>query len=260
MTSYTVSVVVLAAAVLVCGYLVRQSGIGWGPWICYQVAHVHGLLFTRWSARNQSTIPEVGPAIIVANHTSPVDPVVLWLGHFAAFRGRQMRVIRYMMAREYYVLRNPVGWACRTMRSIPVQRSGQDMAPIREALNCLRQGDLLGLFPEGRINLQAPDDQLLAGGTGVAWLALKSGVPVLPVFIHNAPRGRTMVSSFFTRTKTTVTYGAAVDLADFLDERLTREVLAEATDRIMQSVADLGHVRITPVKRTSSAEANVFTA
>lgn len=259
MTFY-VFVVALTAAALVCVFLVRQSGIGWGPWICYQVARIHGLLFTRWSARNKSTIPEVGPAIIVANHTSPVDPVVLWLGHFAGFRGRQMRIIRYMMAREYFVLRNPVGWACRTMQSIPVQRSGQDMAPIREALNCLRRGDLLGLFPEGRINFQTPDEQLLPGGTGVAWLALKSGVPVLPVFIHNAPRGRTMVSSFFTRTRTTVTYGAAVDLADFLDEKLTREVLAEATDRIMQSVADLGNIRITPVMRASSADATVFTA
>jgi 1-acyl-sn-glycerol-3-phosphate acyltransferase len=185
----------------------------------------------------------------VANHSSPVDPVILWIRHFAEFPDRHMRVIGFMMAREYYLRRDPVGWVCRAMRAIPVERAGRDFGPVRTALKRLQQGQLIALFPEGRLNETTPDQQLLPGGTGVAWLALKSGVPVLPVFIHNAPRGRTMVSSFFIRTRTSVTYGPPVDLSRWADGRLTHLMLAEATNEIMRSLAALGNVQYTPVTR-----------
>lgn len=245
---YLITVMALAAAAI--AFSVRRSRVGFGPWLCYQLARLQSVLFTRWTARNQCTYPPSGAAIIVANHTSPVDPVILWIRHFAGFPEKHMRIISYMMAREYYQRRDPVGWVCRVMRAIPVDRSGRDFGPVRHALTRLENGHLVGLFPEGRLNLSTPDEQLLPGGTGVAWLALKSRVPVLPVFIHNAPRGKTMVSSFFIRTRTMVTYGEPVDLSPWLDRKLTHSLLAEATDQIMQSLAVLGGVRYTPTRHS----------
>ncbi len=233
---------------------IRVSGQGWGVWLCYQVAKAHAFIFARWMARNPCTIPEHGAAIIVSNHTSPVDPSLLWIRHFSGFRKKQLRVIGFMMAREYYDRRDIVGWACRTMQAIPVERAGRDMGPVKNALVRLEEGKLLGLFPEGRINDQTPDERLLAGGTGVAWLALKSRVPVLPVFIHNAPRGRTMVSSFFVCSRTSLTYGKPVDLSEWYDRKLTRNTLAEATDRIMESLAALGQLAHTPVAAAVNSE------
>lgn len=230
-----------------CVVAAARCPAGWKPWVCYQLGVCHAALFYHWRAANRSTIPEHGPALIVSNHTSPVDPVILWIRHFAEFQKPRLRLIAYMVAREYVIRRDPVGWVCRAMRSIPVAREGKDMAAVQAALRRLEQGELLGVFPEGRLNAASPDEQLLPGGTGVGWLALKSGVPVIPIFIRNAPRSDSMVMSFFRRTSVEVIYGDPIDLSSLANRRLTHVVVAEATNRIMKSLADLGGIRFTPV-------------
>jgi 1-acyl-sn-glycerol-3-phosphate acyltransferase len=235
---------------------VARCGAGWRPWVCYCIARVYSAIMCRWKATNACTIPEFGPAIIVANHTSPADPVLLWIRHFASFKKKRLRVIGYLMAREYYDRRDFVGWVCRAMQSIPADRQGHDMAPVKEAFRRLQEGHLLGLFPEGRLNQETPDTQLLPGGTGVAWLALKSQVPLLPVFIHAAPRSKSMVKTFFVRTKTRVTYGVPIDLSAWSNSPLTHSVLAEATEVIMKAIADLGGIS----HRTANRERIISTA
>lgn len=240
-------IVVLPLAV---GFLVVHRAVtcsaGWRAWACYQVARLHSFLFTRVTATNTCTIPEHGSAIIVGNHTSPADPMLMWMHHFSQFKKPRLRVIGFMMAKEYYVRGGILTWICRAMESIPVERAGQDMAPIREALRRLQAGHLLGLFPEGGINEDNPDEQLRPAGTGVAWLALKSGAPVIPVFIGDAPRSESMVGVFLKRTRTTLTYGPPIDLSPWKDRKPSHSDLIEATDKIMQSIADLGRIRISP--------------
>ncbi len=234
------------AVLLAAGITVWRAAVcaaGWRAWVCYQIGRVHAVLLTRCSATNACTYPEHGPAIIVANHTSPVDPQLLWFRHFAQFRKPRMRVIGFLMAREYYFQRGFVGWVSRAMESIPVNRSGQDAAAMREALRRLEAGHLLGVFPEGRINLSSPDEQLLPGGTGVAWLAMKSRAPILPVFIRNAPRSASIVRSFITRTRTTLTYGEPINLAFPEGGKVDHERLAEVADLIMMQLARLGGIQ-----------------
>ena len=243
----------LLTGLFLAGFSARKCPAGWRPWVCYQIAALQTTIFCRWQANNYCPIPESGPAIIVANHTSPVDPAILWRRHFANFSHRHLRVVGFMMAREYYLLAGPVGWACRSMQCIPVGRDGRDMAPVKEALERLKQGKLLGLFPEGRINAETPDSQLLPGGTGVAWLALKSKVPLIPVFIHCGPRSDSMVRVFFKFTRTRVTYGQPMDLSRWHDVKLSHDVLAEVTDLIMSEIAKLGGIRHTPVSKSNGA-------
>lgn len=232
---------------------------GWRGWVCYQILRFHRLVFSRVRQNNLCTIPEHGPAIIVSNHTSPVDPTLVWYRHFSAFKRPRIRVIGFMMAKEYYKIPGPVGWICRAMESIPVERSGRDMGPIREALRRLEEGHLLGLFPEGRLNVVAPDEQLQRPGTGAAWLALKSKAPVVPVFIHNAPRSRSMIFSFFVRARTRLTYGPPIDLSRWFlesDEKHSQETLCEVTDHIMSTLAALGGIKFTPCIRAPRNESS----
>lgn len=250
---WQISLVVFAALILLTGICVvcraRSCSAGWRAWVCYQIARIHRFLFTRCTATNACTYPEHGPAIIVANHSSPVDPMLLWTGHFAQFLKPRLRVIGFMMAREYYMGGGLTGWVCKAMESIPVERSGRDMAPIREALRRLQDGRLLGLFPEGRINFTSPDEQLLPGGTGVAWLALRSGAPVIPVFIRHAPRSNSMTRCFYTRTRTTLTYGSPIDLSKWKNEKPSHSDLIEVTDLIMHQLAEMGGIRPSPTTR-----------
>lgn len=240
------AILVLTAVVCAACVAARRSEIGWRAWICYQLCAMQTSVFCRWKADNACPFPESGAAIIVANHSSPVDPVILWRRHFAGYHRPKLRLIEFMMAREYYDQPGVVGWVFRSMQCMPVARSGRDMAPVKEALSRLKQGRLLGLFPEGRLNRDSPQTQLLPGGTGVAWLALKAEVPVIPVFIHDAPRGDSMVRVFFKFTRTHVTYGRPVDLTAWHNKKLTHAVLAEVTDVIMRAIAELGHVQYTP--------------
>ncbi|MEY3459187.1 MAG: 1-acyl-sn-glycerol-3-phosphate acyltransferase [Planctomycetota bacterium] len=248
------SLVLLIGVVALAGLVAsrsRANQVGWPAWVCYQIAVLHQLLFSRCRQNNRCTIPENGPAIIVANHTSPADPVLLWTRHFAEFQKPHLRVIGYLTAREYYEKHALITWVCRAMECIPVDRNGRDMQPLRLALRRLSEGRLLGLFPEGRLNATSPNNQLLPGDTGAAWLALKANVPVIPVFIHHAPRHPSMLLAFFVRTKASLTYGTPIDLSPWQGRKLSADELAEATDHIMKTLATLGQVQYTPLPRTT---------
>ena len=177
-------------------------------------------------------------ALIVANHTSPTDPMLLWYGH-ARGRPSAVRPISFLMAKEMYELRG-LGWFYRAMRAIPVARSGRDMAAVKNALTRLKSGELVGIFPEGGINQHPPD--LRAVNPGVAFLALSGDAPVYPVFIAGSPRGASMVGSIFRPARARLIYGEPVDLSDVRGCKKTPELLGRVTERIMRRVADLGGV------------------
>ena len=140
------------------------------------------------------------------------------------------------MASEYYHAGGLVGWISKAMVSIPVARNGRDMKPTREAIRRLSRGEMIGIFPEGGINLT---DDLLPGNPGVAFLALKARVPVIPVHIHNAPQGDTMVAPFYSFRKVRISYGEPIDLSQWYNQRASRETLQEVTDLMMSRIAEL---------------------
>ena len=217
-----------------------RSPAGWEVWFLYGVCRLYCGLWLRWTAKGKNRIPRDSAAIVVSNHTSPVDPMILWNNHDSNWRDGKIRVPGFMMAREYYETPGLVGWISRTMKSIPVARDGRDMTAVKAALRKLKDGELLGVFPEGGIN-ETPE-RLRKCSTGVAFIALKSKAPVLPVFIHNSPRGSTMINSFYTPAKSGVTYGEPIDLSKWYDLKPSQDVLAEVTDHIMHRLAALGGV------------------
>jgi 1-acyl-sn-glycerol-3-phosphate acyltransferase len=233
----------LAVIVIWVAWRVHVSECGFQAWFLHSIARGYTRVVFRRRAANSRTIPEKSAAIIIANHTSPVDPMLMWADHCREFQGPTIRLPGFMTAKEYCEMRGLVGWICSVMESIPVARSGRDMGPARDALRRLNDNELVGVFPEGKINDVTPDLQLIQGDTGAAWLALKSRVPVIPVYIRNAPRGKSMVCSFLVRSQTTLHYGRPIDISRWYDQRLTQDVLREVTDELMLHLADLGGVK-----------------
>jgi 1-acyl-sn-glycerol-3-phosphate acyltransferase len=111
------------------------------------------------------------------------------------------------------------------------------MGAVKMAARRLKQGRLVGVFPEGRIN---PGTELLPGSPGVAWLALHARVPVYPVYIHGAPQGEHMVQPFHTFSRVRVNYGSAVDLSAYYGQRLTPRMLQAVTDQLMARLEATG--------------------
>jgi 1-acyl-sn-glycerol-3-phosphate acyltransferase len=138
---------------------------GFGRFLC---RHIHHL-----DDKNQIPLPATGPAIVVANHVSGLDPFLL----LAACK----RPLRFLVAREEYD-RPILNWLFRASGCIPVDRVGRPEKALREALRALQQGEVIAIFPHGRILL---DDELphkIKGG--VARLAIWSEATIYPVRIN----------------------------------------------------------------------------
>lgn len=226
---------------------IRRCRDGWGVWLLYVTQRLYSGLIFRWRCNNgPCPLPADGGGLVVANHRSPVDPMMVWTNHHFrgdAGRSRDVRVIGFLTASEYCNIPG-MRWLVRTMQSIPVDRDGKDMAPTREALRRLKNGELVGIFPEGGINWES---RLRAANPGVAFLALKAQVPVYPVFIHEAPQPKSsMVEPFISRSRVRVTYGKPIDLSVFHGKKKTPELLNEVTDLIMSRLAETGGVDYTP--------------
>ena len=219
----------------------RRCRDGWKVWLLYLIERIHVAFICHWRANGRCPYPESGGAIILSNHRSPLDPMLTWMNHHLRYEegARSVRVIGYLMAREYFEMPGLVGWISRAMQSIPVDRDGHDVAPTREALRRLAAGDLIGIFPEGGINT---GEGLREANPGVAFLALRAGVPIIPVYIHGALQPNSMIAPFYTPCRVRVTYGTPIDLSHLKGQRKTQELLNAVTNALMQRLAELGGV------------------
>jgi 1-acyl-sn-glycerol-3-phosphate acyltransferase len=174
-------------------------------------------------------LPRRGPAILVCNHISSLDPVLLQAVCTT-------RVVTWMMAKEYMTL--PVlGMVFRTLGVIPVERSGRDTGPLRTALRDLGKGRVVGIFPEGTFST---DGNLRKFHTGVALMAIKTGAAVYPAYQDGSHRNSDMLRAFVDRARAVVAFGPPVE---FDRTNSSRENLAAATARIREAIEGLS----TPV-------------
>jgi 1-acyl-sn-glycerol-3-phosphate acyltransferase len=192
-------------------------------------------LLTRilWRATVSGPLPvaEGEGAVIVCNHSSGVDPLVIQLC--------TDRLVHWMVAREYNempVLRH----AFRAVQSIPVNRAGIDTAATKLAIRLAQQGGLIGLFPEGRVNTTS--ELLLPGRPGAALIALRARVKVIPCFIRGVPYDGTALGSLFMGGRAEVVVGEPIDLSAYYGCEVDRAVLEDVTRRLLVEIAKLAGV------------------
>jgi 1-acyl-sn-glycerol-3-phosphate acyltransferase len=179
----------------------------------------------RWTVEGGDRIPRVGPAILASNHMSYLDPITLaWM---ADRRGRRVRYLAKAELFEKFAL----GSALRSVHQIPVRRGSDDAASsLVAAVDALRAGECVTVFPEGTISL---DLEPMVGKSGTARLAQASGIPVTPVglwgthrilFKGRKPRWRWGIAQ-------TAVVGEPVSVGADDD-------IKEATDRIMAAICE----------------------
>jgi 1-acyl-sn-glycerol-3-phosphate acyltransferase len=140
-------------------------------------------LLARLEVTGGENVPASGGAILASNHLSVVDSLFLPL--------MIARPVTFAAKSEYFtgtrLRERAVGAYMRATKQLSVDRTGpraaQDM--LEAALELLRRGELFGIYPEGT---RSPDGRLYRGRTGVGWLALHSGVPVIPVAMIGTER------------------------------------------------------------------------
>ena len=209
-----------------------------GFWRRFAVVLVLPVLtaWTRHSWSGQENMPATGGVILVPNHVSHFDPLVV--AHFVYGTGRWPRFLGKASLWRVPVL----GAFLRKVQQIPVERGSVEAARSLDALiDALNEGGAVIIYPEGTTTRE-PDLWPMRGKTGAARLALVTGAPVVPIANWGAERifdPRTGKLRFRPRTPVSVTAGKPVDLSRWAGATPSRAVLDEMTDAIMLQVRDL---------------------
>ena len=165
---------------------------------------------------------DVGPLIVVSNHTGAVDPLLIQAG--CRFH------IRWMMASEMMASR--LDWVWKQERTIPVDRDGKDAGPAREAIRHVQAGGIIGIFPEGRI--VQPPNEIRPFYMGVGLIVARAQARVLLVWISGTPHTNRMLESLTRPSDARVVFA---DLIDFRGERDGHVI----TERLRTRLAEISH-------------------
>lgn len=145
-------------------------------------------------------VPTDGPAIVVAPHRSWLDPPCVGAA--------SPRPVRFLVIDHVYD-RPWSRWFYRGMQSIPVSRT-DSLRALRTALRSLRRGEVVGVFPEGRVLPEGEPGELGAVHPGAAMLAIKVGAPVVPMHISGSARAWPHGRCFPGRAPVRVTVGEPI--------------------------------------------------
>ena len=176
-------------------------------------------------------IPRDGAFIVVSNHCSNLDPPLIgWA------TGHQVGRVVHFMAKIEMRGWPFVGWLATQSGVYFVRRGEGDRAAQRFSLEALAEGRPIGIFPEGT---RSRNGHLKEGKSGAAFLAIRSGAPLLPVAIAGSDRIFSGRSRWPHATRITIRIGEPFSLPRQATGRLDREVLADGTARIMREIAEL---------------------
>ncbi len=135
-------------------------------------------IFGRYRIFGSENFPSSGSVIVVSNHVSNWDPLMVGVA--------MPRQVSFLAKEELF--RIPlIGFLLRAWGIIPLKRGRGDREALSKSLELLKDGKVIGIFIEGKRNLKNPET-MLKPQPGAAMLALKSGVPVVPVAVINTNR------------------------------------------------------------------------
>ena len=176
-------------------------------------------------------VPMTGGVILASNHLSFVDSVVIPL--------TAPRQVAFLAKAEYFTGTGVKGWISREwftgVGSIPVNRDDARAAQesLDLALTHIQGGGAFGIYPEGT---RSRDGRLYRGRTGVAWLALQSGCPVVPVALTGTDQIQPVGARFPRRAKVRVEFGRPIEVAGRFDEMPQGRARRELTDEVMAAI------------------------
>lgn len=191
-------------------------------------------LLGRPKLEGGENIPTDGPAILASNHQAVLDSFFLPL--------RVGRRITFLAKSEYFTGTGLKGafqrWFFSAVGQVPIDRTGADAAQdaLLAGVRVLSSGKLLGIYPEGT---RSPDGRLYKGKTGMARLALETGVKVIPVAMIGTEKVNPIGSRIWKPAKVTVRIGEPIDFSRFEGMGGNRFVERAVTDEVMYKLMRL---------------------
>jgi 1-acyl-sn-glycerol-3-phosphate acyltransferase len=150
----------------------------WGP--CYAISQV----WFRYRFSGKGSVPITGPVLLVSNHQSHLDPVLVGLAC--------PRQLKFLARQGLFFW--PFSWWIRALGAVPIDRNRGSFGGIRTTVKLLKEGEAVVVFPEGS---RTPDGKMRPLLPGFCLLARRSGATIVPVAINGAfaamPRGSFLV-------------------------------------------------------------------
>ena len=202
------------------------------------VAPVARLIY-RPVIEGRENIPRTGPLLLASNHLSFIDSFVIPLV--------TPRRVVFLAKSEYFTGDGIRGlwmrWLFTALGAIPVQRGTLEAQEgLDSALEVLKEGLAFGIYPEGT---RSRDGRLYRGRTGVAWLALTAGCPVVPVALSGTQDIQPVGSRVPRIGRTTVRFGKPLDFSHLQDAK-PGQARREATDAVMVAIRELSGQEFVP--------------
>lgn len=187
---------------------------------------VLGRIFLGFDLHGEENVPERGPLIVAANHRRVLDPVFVCMA--------VPRRLQWMAKKELFVF--GLRRVFRFLGAFPVDRSGGGRGAIRAALSFLADGWATSMFPEGT---RGKGGERQRARSGVVMLAIRSGAPVLPVFVDRVPTPAQRLRG----KRFHVYVGKPITLSKDLRGR---EAYQEAAEEVLQAIYSLPEWRDAP--------------
>lgn len=168
-----------------------------------------------------------GGAVLAGNHVSYLDPVLLW--------SAAPRPVHFMAKSELWNNR-VFGMLLSAVLAFPVRRGSADRVALAHANEVLASEELLGIFPEGTRH-RSGDETLGEANEGVAFIALRAGVPIVPVGIEGTQRAMPPGALFPRFPRVTIVFGEQVDETCCV-EGSRKERVQRMTELVMARISE----------------------
>ena len=202
----------------------------WTPRPLYRWGHrltnIFCKTFGRLEARGVHHIPKAGGVLLVSNHVSFLDPVIV-----GSAANREI----HFMARSNAFDIPGLGKLISIYNAYPVNRGAPDLGALRKTISLLKAGNVVLMFPEGT---RSVDGTLGKARDGACFIAHRAGVPTIPVYHSGAERVLPRNSKRLRRAKLTVAFGEPLELIASESET-KREMYQEMGNQMMEAIADL---------------------
>lgn len=187
-------------------------------------------LFGRLRVTGREQIPRAGGVLLASNHTSYMDPPLVGVA-------THIRPVWFMAKSELFDI--PVlGPIIRGVHAFPVKRGTADRQALRYAHELLTTGKALTVFIEGG---RSHDGRLMEPELGVAMMAVKAGVPIVPVALIDADKLLPPRAKFFKFSRVRVAFGEPVETAHLAGKHTDRQTLMTVSETVMRRIAALMH-------------------
>lgn len=179
---------------------------------------IYFFFINKITLKGTENIPENGGVVLCSNHINWLDPILI---------GICVKRKIYFMAKAELFSNKFFAFIMKSINAFPVKRGTADISAIKKSFNIIKNGEILGIFPEGT---RSKTGKLLPAEPGASVIALKTNAPVIPVRVQG---------SYLIGGNLRLTIGKPISFEEYRGKRLSSQQINNISQQIMKEISKL---------------------